>query len=439
MTELQISLIVIGVVIIVGVIVYNKWQEYRAHRNVKRAFADAPEDVLMQSASDEDSDLRREPVFFQNAVPGVRLEDPAMNASISVTGLDHALEGTVRANDETEPVAEADHMEADDVMTEEEGLVVEVYKEPYIDMNEGEAVSALEPEAVPQPEVPESVSPEAVPLPLPAVSQSLPVDNLIDYSVDLSLEEPVRGEKLLPLIQTLRYTGNKPVHFIGLTGNPDAAETSWQPVMHGGVYHHLKAGVQLANRTGALNEIEYSELITRLRQLADSIGAEPEVPDMGDVLKVARDLYRFVVGHDARLGINIRTGGAPWSVQTLIAVLDRQNFDLRPDGFFVMHDTDGSVLFSLAIDTTAASDTANRMTLLLDVPCVAQEKNGFGVMVQCAKALCQRLNGILVDDDDRMLSNPMLDDIAGQVSVFYEEMKSMSIPAGSVRAMRLFN
>jgi hypothetical protein len=160
---------------------------------------------------------------------------------------------------------------------------------------------------------------------------------------------------------------------------------------------------------------------------------------MTDVLKVARDLYRFVVEHDARLGISVRTGGAPWSVQTLMAVLDRQKFYLRPDGFFIMYDTDGSVLFSLAIDTTAGADTANRMTLLLDVPCVAQEKNGFGVMVQYAKSLCQRLNGILVDDDDRMLSDPMLNDIADQVNVFYEEMKTVSIPAGSVRAMRLFN
>lgn len=425
MTELQISLIVIGAVIIIGVIAYNKWQEYSAHRKVERAFADAPEDVLMQSASVDDHDLRREPVFFQNTVAGVRLEDPAMNASISIIGLDHALNEEVLSDDQIESVAEAGNAEivetapvAEDKTKSADG----VYQEPYINVDEVEPVS-----------------PEPIPPPVPPTSRSLPVDDLIDYPVGLNLDESVRGEKLLPLMQSLRYTGNKPVHFIGLAKDAESGQESWQPIMHGGVYHQLKVGVQLANRTGALNEIEYSELITRLRQLADSIGAEPEVPDMTDVLKVARDLYRFVAEHDARLGINVRTGGAPWSVQTLIAVLERQKFDLRPDGFFVMHDTDGSVLFSLNVDTASGADTAARMTLLLDVPCVAREKNGFGVMVQCAKSLCQRLNGILVDDDDRMLSDPMLNDIADQVNVFYEEMKTVSIPAGSVRAMRLFN
>ena len=45
--------------------------------------------------------------------------------------------------------------------------------------------------------------------------------------------------------------------------------------MHGGVYTKLQAGVQMATRTTALNEIEYSELVTRLHAVADEIGAQP--------------------------------------------------------------------------------------------------------------------------------------------------------------------
>ncbi|MDL2284093.1 cell division protein ZipA C-terminal FtsZ-binding domain-containing protein [Oxalobacter sp. OttesenSCG-928-P03] len=433
MTELQISLIVIGAVIIIGVIVYNKWQEYRAHRKVERAFANAPEDVLMQTASSEDSDVRREPVFFQNTVTGVSLEDPARYASISITGLDHVQDDDTDDLAEAEEGGIAEEVEVIEAETEAE-VPAETIREPYIDLDDDadepvDASVAGTESREEEPDVP----------PVPPAPRALPVDDLIDYAIPLNLEEPVRAEKLLPLMQSLRYTGNKPVHFIGLVRDVQTAEESWQPVIQGGIYLQLKAGVQLANRAGAINEIEYSELITRLRQMADNIGAEPEVPDMTDVLKAARELYQFVAQHDARLGINVRTNGAPWSLKTLMAVLERQKLDLRPDGFFVMHDTDGSVLFSLTINTVAASETASRFTLLLDVPCVAQEKDGFGVMVQCAKNLCQRLNGILVDDDDRMLSDPMLNDIAGQVNVFYEEMKTASIPAGSVRAMRLFN
>ncbi|MCM1129165.1 MAG: hypothetical protein NC211_05445 [Alistipes senegalensis] len=435
MTELQISLIVIGAVIIIGVIAYNKWQEYRAHRKMERAFADAPEDVLMQPPPAEDNDLRREPVFFQNTVEGVSLEDPARDSSISVTGLDQSFEGKESDGDRREEMVLSDSgkaAEPEEVWPDEEGKDQAKNEEPYIDLGKADQDTA----ALVQEDAVESVQEPVFSFP---VSEGLPVDELIDYAVSLNLDSPVRGEKILPLIQSLRYTGNKPVHFIGLVKDVPSGKELWQPVTHGGVYSRLKAGVQLANRASALNEIEYSELIMRLRQMADQIEAEPDVPDMAEVLKVARSLYQFVSAHDARLVINVRTGGAPWLVKTLMAVLERQNFDLRPDGVFVVHDTDGSMLFSLVLDTTPASDTASRLTLLLDVPCVAQEKDGLGRMIRCARSLCERLNGILVDDDDRMLSDPMLEDIASQVHVFYEEMRSVSIPAGSARAMRLFN
>jgi len=420
MTDLQTSLIIGGAVIIIAVIVYNKLQAYRAHRKVKRAFADAPDDVLMQLASTEDSDVRREPVLGGSAA--------AAAGSIADPDDDRGVESRQDSGtDDTDEVPHAERAEYAD-LTEIQASK-SAAEEPYIDLGQGWTLPADNPASKKESDVSASA--------LPA-RQMLPVDDLIDCSIPLILEEPVRAEKLLPLIQSLRYTGNKPVHFIGLIKDEKTGEESWQSVAHGGIYHQLKAGVQLANRVGALNEIEYSELITRLRQIADAVGAELEVPDMTDVLKVARGLHRFVAEHDARLGINVRTTGAPWSVKTLVAVLERQKFDLRPDGFFVMHDTDGSVLFSLVMNAPPASEMAARMTLLLDVPCVAQEKNGFGVMIQCAKSLCQRLNGVLVDDDDKMLSESMLNDIASQVNIFYEEMKAVSIPAGSVRAMRLF-
>jgi ABC-type nickel/cobalt efflux system permease component RcnA len=47
MTELQASLIAIGAVIVVGVIAYNKWTEWRAKNSVENAFSDMPDDVLM--------------------------------------------------------------------------------------------------------------------------------------------------------------------------------------------------------------------------------------------------------------------------------------------------------------------------------------------------------------------------------------------------------
>ncbi len=287
---------------------------------------------------------------------------------------------------------------------------------------------------------------EAVPLPvadmLPGADPATPatevatslVDPLIDCLIPLELEIAVRGDKILPVLQTLRHVGNKPVHFIGLHVNGD-----WEPITHGGVYTRLQAGVQLATRTTALNELEYSELVTRLRAVADEIGAEPQIPDMIEVMGEARTLQRFVSGHDAQLGVNLMSYGAPWSIATLIGALEKQGFDVRPDGRYIMPDGEGGQLFTLTTNVTLGADTTSRLTLLLDVPCVAPARDGFGAMVLCAKALVARLDAVIVDDSDQPLLDDALGEINSQVQDFYQEMEAADIPAGSTRALRLFS
>ncbi|PLY41722.1 cell division protein [Janthinobacterium sp. ROICE36] len=388
MTDLQITLFGAGGVFIVGVFSYNKWQEYKAKKSVERAFSTDHDDVLMRECNAPVADvqepvLRQEPRF--DAAPAAKAE-PSFGAPPAA------------------PVSDAP-----------------VHAEPSLGNAPAEPV--LAPTAEPVQEV-SAASEQATSL----------VDPLIDCLLPLSLEAPVRGDKILPVLQTLRLVGNKPVHFIGLHVNGD-----WEPITHGGVYTKMQGGVQLASRSTALNELEYSELVTRLRGVADEIGAEPEVPDMMEVMAEARNLHRFVAGHDAQLGVNLHTNGAPWAISTLLFALEKQGFDVRPDGRFVMPDGDGSYLFSLSTNVTLAEETTSRLTLLLDVPCVAPARDGFGAMVACAKALVGRLDATIVDDYNQALSDSALAEIAGQVQEFYQEMDAADIPAGSTRALRLFS
>lgn len=374
MTDLQISLIVIGCVIVAGVVGYNKLHEYRARKNVERAFSDEPDDVLMTPA----------------APPVSPTEPPAQPAS----------------DERQEPVF-AEH---DFVMPTEPSQVVSDSAVPE-EENVGTGGKA------------------------PA---ELPVDTRIDCAIPLILESTVSGEKLIPLLQTLRHVGSKPVHFMGLVETSIGKPEGWQPIVYGDTYRELQAGVQLANRSGALNELEYSELVMRLRQIADEIGAEPEIPDMPQVMTIARALRQFVIDHDARLSINIRSNGAPWAIGTLLAALERQGFDVRPDGRFAMLDPDGNPLFVLTTNETVTAEHTSRLTLLLDVPRVGPQQDGFGAMIACAQSLTKRLDGAIVDDSGQALTDEMLQEIAGQVRAFYQDMEQADIPAGSTRALRLF-
>ena len=265
-------------------------------------------------------------------------------------------------------------------------------------------------------------------------ARDLPVDSLVDCLIALTLEQPIRGEKVIGPIQALRHVGNKPVHYIGLRDGQN-----WEPITHGSSYTALQAGVQLANRTSALNEIEYSELVTRLRTVADELGAEADIPDMTPVMQSARALYQFISEFDAQLSVNIQSNEGPWAIGTLLIALEKQGFDLRPEGRLVMPDGDGGVLFSLSTNVTLAADTTSRLTLLLDVARVAQPRNGFGAMIACCRSLAMRMNGTVVDDGNQPLSEQALAEIAGQVKDFYANMELAEIPAGSTRALRLFS
>lgn len=361
MTDLQISLLAIGGTLVVAVVIFNKWQEYKAKKTVEQAFSSGHDDVLMNPDAPADPALRHEP----------RLDDGLGDADV-------APAASVPAASEAAAPAES--------------------------------------------EVP--VAPE----------KELPVDALIDCVVPLEFEAPLRGEKILAEIADLKYVGKKPVHFIGLShgGERDV-------IAHGGIYTGLFAGVQMVSRGGPLNELEYSEFITKLRAIADNLNAHPDIPDMNLVMANARELHQFVAEHDAQLSVNIAANGAPWALNTLLAALEKMGFDQRPDGRLMMPDGEGGSLFTLSTNAGVSETVTARLTLLLDVPCVAPSRDGFGAMAACARSLSTRLGGTVVDDGNQPISKLALDEIAGQVNEFYAAMAEAQVPAGSLRAQRLFS
>ena len=403
MTDLQMSLIAAGGVFVVGVLSYNKWQEYKARKSVERAFSHDHDDVLMKTGAErpaESAVARQEPVLDVGTDASA---EPVVHAPIDLSG--HGADPA--------PAHAPIHA-------------------PVPDAPATHAGGASSPDPV-------AALPGVKPDTPPAELADHLVDPLIDCLIPLNVEGALRGERILPALLKLRRVGNKPVHFVGLAVNGD-----WEPVMRGGVYTKLQAGVQLATRATALNELEYSEMVTRLRAVADEIGAEPEVPDMVEVMSEAKNLHRFVAGHDAQLGVNLASKNAPWTMATLIGALESQGFDVRPDGRFAMLDKEeghapNSILYTLSTNVTMGADTTSRLTLLLDVPCVAPARDGFGQMIDCAKALETRLDATIVDDSDQPLSDQTLGEIAGQVRAFYQEMDAADIPAGSARALRLFS
>jgi hypothetical protein len=106
------------------------------------------------------------------------------------------------------------------------------------------------------------------------------IDALIDAVTALALEAPVSGDTVIAHLPASRRAGGKLLLIEGL--NAETGE--WETPAAGARYGELQAGVQLANRGGALNEIEYSEFVQKVQSFADAVGAQPDFPAMSHSL-----------------------------------------------------------------------------------------------------------------------------------------------------------
>lgn len=91
-------------------------------------------------------------------------------------------------------------------------------------------------------------------LPVPTGERRGGLDPLIDVIAPISLDGLASGDAAIAAMPPTRRAGSKPVAIEGLNEH----SRQWEPPVPGQRYGAFQVGVQLANRTGALNEIEYS-------------------------------------------------------------------------------------------------------------------------------------------------------------------------------------
>lgn len=111
---------------------------------------------------------------------------------------------------------------------------------------------------------------------------------------------------------------------------------------------------------------------------------------------------------------------------------------------YVQEET-GAVLYSLqnsrpepfTLESLRAA-TVSGVVLLLDVPRVVDPPKTFDQMRLVAKRLTQTLEGTLVDDNQRRLDDAALGAIRSQVQAAAAALREAQIEAGGARAMRLF-
>ena len=270
------------------------------------------------------------------------------------------------------------------------------------------------------------------------------LDPLIDAIAMLTLEAPVSGELALQHLPPSRRAGTKPFLIEGL--NADSGD--WESPAAGQRYGEFQAGVQMANRSGALNEIEYSEFVQKLQAFAEGVGAMAELPDMLDVVARARELDGFAGDHDAQLSLTLRANGAAWSLGYIQQSAGRHGFvpGVLP-GRLVQHGAeDGSPpVLVLAFDSQAAlSDdpgvaAVREVLLTLDVPQTPEAAEPFPAWHEAARLLAADMDATMIDDHHRPITLHAFASIGDDLSQLYRSLEARDLAAGSTAARRLFS
>ncbi len=287
-------------------------------------------------------------------------------------------------------------------------------------------------------------------LPVEKVKIAVPdeVCNLLDEATDFIVEifpvSLVGADALGPLWQR-RFDFGKNVNACGQNN----ASGNWEKVIAEShvTYSAFRLGLQLANRAGAVNITRLSDFRDLAREIGAELQADITVPDVDEAASRAQQLDEFCAEVDQMIGINLLPNGDITLAASEVAqVVQQLGMSLQADGAFHLLDARGFTLYSLCnVETTPFQHhTFNHMrvkglTLLLDVPRVAQPVERFDEMVLLARQLAKELGAAVVDDHRVMLSDISLAQIREQIAAIESRMLSAEIQPGSAQARRLFS
>lgn len=388
MSDLQLSLIIIGMIVIAGVVVFNWLQQQRYRRKMQAAFDHDHSDILLDTQDSGDIAQRIEPKFN------------------NLLNSDDQLDAFV-------PTETTSHHEA---------KKVSITPNPSVNISTNTSAHSS------------------------TTSPLLDYDNTTNYIVNVRSESVIANTYIAKLLQR-KFDFGKSVCWLGQRHkNEPWEEITNETNVESDGYVHLKGCLQLADRAGPISEVNLSKFRDLVQDFSSHVHAIAECPDIVSTHEKAVILDKFCAEVDVMIGINIISKDDGAFVGTKIrALAEASGFRLESEGIFKYRDDSNNILFTLNnyesspfLPENMKSLTTHGVTFLLDVPRVAHGERVFDQMTHVAKIFSNTLGGIMVDDNRVPLSDSGIQKSKQQLIEIQTSMKKNHINAGSASAMRLF-
>ena len=271
-----------------------------------------------------------------------------------------------------------------------------------------------------------------------ATPEKFVIDPRIDCVITLRFDEGISGSEILSEINAwseLKAPSSARWMCEGLNANVDVAE-DWEELQSDSTYSDLQLAIQLAGRKGPIGVLELSDFCSRAQALADTLGSQIDMPSVSTMLESAKELDAMAAENDIQLSINVVFDEpCPWG--NFDALMRQRGFKLSRNGRQYEYLSKGVSLFNSA--DLDPNKSVTQITLLLEVPLVAQEERAFERMLAEGVEISQAAHGRLVDDNGINLSEAAVISIRQHLDALYADLEKSGIPAGSSTASRLFS
>jgi ZipA, C-terminal FtsZ-binding domain len=405
MSDFQLALAAAAVALVVGVLVYNRWQEAKYKRRAERAFQTDHPDVLIEGVPPPHAAERERVEPRLGALP-----TSAPDVPVSVpTG---AAVAPARASEPAPERRPSAPMRSTATMVEDEA-------DDFSVSPSSNTMASEEPK------------PHAAP------QLSAEIDSLALVLADTA----VTAQQYQPAVAHSRTMG-KGVRWEGLVGG------LWQGITPDTTdgFRELRVGMQLADRGGAADARLLGAFDELVAKFAASVGAVSQREDVGAAVLRAKAVDEFCADTDVEIAVNVvGRNGSTFAVTKVRGLAEAKGMLPIDSGEYVMRDEVGRVLFSLRnVDPAEppgikrANGYLSGLTFALDVPRTLNPARVYPQMFTLCEQFAEILQGDVVDDNRRPLTANGRKVIADTIAHIATEMESKGVEPGGSAALRLY-
>jgi len=435
--SLQISLVVLGVVVVGVVYIFNLYQDRVARRRLETAYApkqpgqpepSASQVVSIQESLGDGVPLRGIPT---PTTPGPAVHSAPISAAPSQPAQTYPNPSSVAQAPQPQAGGSSPYMNN---VSDAGSASQQIQQNLMPDLMSGATAHNQHQPA----NTPSEFNADALPMP--------PVDLAVESVARIVSSEPI-SPTVLQAAMTIPM--GKGTIWLGWS----ETRQQWERLVPQAVmdaYRVIIISLLLVDRQGSVNDVQLNTFFRLIENLAKNVGGHCDLPRVEAELHRALVLDRRCAELDIQVNMSVMRSPQQGSMAAtrLRGVAEACGFRWTKNGRFEFFDEQGeNLLFYMVnsnVDQPFLPETLHTMqthgiTLVLDVPNVPDPIKAFDQMRSIAKRLASTLDAILVDDQRRMINEGSFSAIRHTIEHTVGLMQEYQMSPGSVRTFRLFS